>query len=170
MLLSFTCTLAAALAPGRFAASARGRLVSNPQMAAVQVIDLFPDPPSVGGNQVVAPSTSFPSLLDAPDAFKPAIVTPFPDFASVVFGELGATDLAAAAILGIALYLGPDFLLAPAGLVRACVRARVWRHSPGPSPSTHRSLRHRCLTRASGQAAACRAPSAAWWTVRHSGS
>lgn len=85
------------------------------------VIDLFPDPPPppvVGGNIYVSPATSFPTLLEQPTgSLKPATVTPFPDIAATFLAPLEQGDLLAALLLGVGLTLGPDFLLAPAGLV-----------------------------------------------------
>lgn len=94
------------------------RVAAAPRLS-VQVIDLFPDPPSVGGNAVVAPATRFPSLLDAPEAAARATVTPFPSFAEIFLAPLAPLDLVSAGFLGVAMMLGPDFLLAPAGLVSA---------------------------------------------------
>lgn len=87
------------------------------------MVDLFPDGcltvgcATIGGNVVEAPSTAFPSTLDQPLEAKRAVITPFPDTAATVFAPLEDIDLAAALTVGLALQLGPDFLLAPAGLV-----------------------------------------------------
>ena len=48
---------------------------------------------------------------------KKATITPFPDWASIVFAPSETGDLIAAVFVGTALLLGPDFLLAPAGIV-----------------------------------------------------
>ncbi|EOD20549.1 hypothetical protein EMIHUDRAFT_435873 [Emiliania huxleyi CCMP1516] len=83
----------------------------------MKVVDLFPDAPTVGGIQVVPKPSSFPDALDAPTVAKAATITPFPDVADVIFAPTGGSDLVAALFVGTALLLGPDFLLAPAGLV-----------------------------------------------------
>ena len=89
----------------------------------MEMVDLFPDGcttvgcTTIGGNVVEAPSTAFPRTLDQPAEAKRAVITPFPDITSTVFAPLEDIDLAAALIVGLALQLGPDFLLAPAGLV-----------------------------------------------------
>ena len=72
---------------------------------------------TVGGIQVVPKPLSFPDALDAPTVAKAATITPFPDVADVIFAPTGGSDLVAALFVGTALLLGPDFLLAPAGLV-----------------------------------------------------
>jgi len=87
---------------------------------ALQVVDLFPDPPTVGGNTVVPPPSRFPAALEvnpADETFSKATLTPFPTFVEVVSSPLQPVDVVAGVLLGIALLLGPDFLLAPAGLV-----------------------------------------------------
>jgi hypothetical protein len=89
-------------------------------MMALQVVDLFPDPPIVGGNAVVPPLSRFPAELEvdpSDQSFSKATLTPFPTFVEVVSSPLQPVDIAAGFLLGIALLLGPDFLLAPAGLV-----------------------------------------------------
>ena len=86
----------------------------------MEFVDLFPDPkppPSVGGNVVLAPAKDFPSSLEQPASFKPATITPFADAASIIFAPIEGMDLVATLFLGVALMLGPDFALAPAGLV-----------------------------------------------------
>ena len=85
----------------------------------MEFVDLFPDPiiPSVGGKAVVAPPSTFPTMLESPEASKAASITPFPDFFDVIFAPTEMVDVFGALFLGIALQLGPDFLLAPAGLV-----------------------------------------------------
>mmetsp|Transcript_22632 Transcript_22632/g.37390 ORF Transcript_22632/g.37390 Transcript_22632/m.37390 type:complete len:295 (+) Transcript_22632:67-951(+) len=80
-------------------------------------LDLFPDPQVIGGNAVVAPAQTFPLSLDQPATFKAATVTPFPISSDIMFAPTGPSDFAAAFLLGIALFFGPDFILAPAGLV-----------------------------------------------------
>ena len=55
--------------------------------------------------------------LAQPDTYTRATITPFPDIASIVFAPLEGIDAVATVFIGIALYLGPDFVLAPAGLV-----------------------------------------------------
>ena len=83
------------------------------------VVDLFPDPVpvTVGGIEVKAAPSTFPSTLEQPASFKAATLTPFPDMMATVLSPLEGGDLVAAGFLGVALMLGPDFLLAPAGLV-----------------------------------------------------
>ena len=86
----------------------------------MEFVDLFPDPappPSIGGNVVTAPLSSFPTALEQPESFRTATVTPFPEIASTLFAPLDNGDFIAAFFLAIALILGPDFILAPAGLV-----------------------------------------------------
>ena len=109
-----------ALAPlGRpcIALVARG---SQPQIRmGLQVVDLFPDPPVIGGNVVVAPPSRFPASLEVSpaDELRKATLTPFPTFLEVVSSPMQPMDYAAGLLLGVALLIGPDFLLAPAGLV-----------------------------------------------------
>ena len=85
----------------------------------MEFVDLFPDPVpvTVGGIEVVAPAKQFPTQLSSPASAARASITPFPDFIDVIFAPAGAPDLLGAVFLGLALQLGPDFLLAPAGLV-----------------------------------------------------
>jgi len=85
----------------------------------MEFVDLFPDPivPSVGGNIVLAPATKFPELLDSPAKSVPATITPFPDLFDIIFAPTEISDAFGALFVGVALLLGPDFLLAPAGLV-----------------------------------------------------
>ena len=81
-------------------------------------VDLFDEPPTVGGVVVTAPATLFPKQLEQPaELAKKATITPFPDWASIVFAPSETGDLIAAVFVGTALLLGPDFLLAPAGIV-----------------------------------------------------
>ena len=92
---------------------------AQPRMTSVQVIDLFPDPPTVGGRSYARPSSVFPRDLAAPEATQKvqrAVVTPRPEFTDVVFQPLGGTDGAAIVFLSLALFLGPDFMLAPLGI------------------------------------------------------
>lgn len=72
---------------------------------------------TIGGNIVTPRAANFPDSLDAQVATAKATITPFADFGSVVFAPLQQNDAIAACVLGIALLLGPDFALAPAGLV-----------------------------------------------------
>ena len=90
-----------------------------PSSMALQVVDLFPDPVdlSIGGKSFVAPSSSFPAALTAPSTSKAATVTPFPEVGSILFATLELNDAIAAVFVGFALLLGPDFILAPAGIV-----------------------------------------------------
>eukprot|EP00325_Prymnesiales_sp_UTEX-LB-985_P019903 CAMPEP_0174760634 /NCGR_PEP_ID=MMETSP1094-20130205/108871_1 /TAXON_ID=156173 /ORGANISM="Chrysochromulina brevifilum, Strain UTEX LB 985" /LENGTH=258 /DNA_ID=CAMNT_0015966575 /DNA_START=138 /DNA_END=914 /DNA_ORIENTATION=- len=95
------------------------RLVAPPVM---EFVDLFPDPappPVVGGNVVLAPAGIFPSELEQPaaESLRTAGLTPWPEVAATVFAPLESSDVIAALFLGVALMLGPDFILAPAGLV-----------------------------------------------------
>ena len=85
----------------------------------MEFVDLFPDPiiPQVGGKAVVAPPSTFPTLLESQVSSKAASITPFPEFVDVIFAPTETVDVIGAVFLGIALQLGPDFLLAPAGLV-----------------------------------------------------
>lgn len=63
-------------------------------------------------------ATKFPSALEQPDLVSsPATITPFADAASVVLAPIEGMDLVATVLLGVGLCLGPDFALAPAGLV-----------------------------------------------------
>lgn len=89
------------------------------QMSSVQVVDLFPDPPTVGGRSYVRPSAVFPRDLSAPDAtqrVQRAVVTPRPEFTDVVLQPLGAADGFAICFIALSLFLGPDFMLAPLGI------------------------------------------------------
>jgi len=108
-------------APMRSASCSRPALHSRRVLPAMEFVDLFPDPivPSVGGNAVIVPETRFPALLDSPvvSSAAPATITPFPEFIDIVFAPTEANDAIAAVFVGVALLLGPDFLLAPAGLV-----------------------------------------------------
>ena len=87
------------------------------------VQDLFPDGETfapygtVGGVILKVPDSSFPSSLEQPATAAKAVISPFPDFADIVFAPLEQIDLFSALFVGLALQLGPDFLLAPAGLV-----------------------------------------------------
>jgi hypothetical protein len=83
-------------------------------LMALQVVDLFPDPPTVGGNAVVPPPSRFPAALEVgplDETFSRATLTPFPTFVEVVSSPLQPIDIVAGVLLGIALLLGPDFLL-----------------------------------------------------------
>ena len=88
-------------------------------MMGINTFDEFGDriEVTVGGNIVAAPPTNFPQLLEVPTETTRATITPFADFTQVLFAPTELNDLIAAFFLGIALLLGPDFLLAPAGLV-----------------------------------------------------
>lgn len=81
--------------------------------------DVFGDPIDVTvGGIVVEPKPSiFPPTLEGPATSAPATITPFAEMNAVFFAPLEQGDLIAAVFLGFALLLGPDFLLAPAGLV-----------------------------------------------------
>jgi hypothetical protein len=107
--------------------------------------DEFGDPiqVTIGGNVVEPRSSLFPELLDTPGLSAPATITPYADVGSIMyrstdsnptthlthnppvlsslpwsrFAPLQQSDAIAACFLGIALLLGPDFILAPAGLV-----------------------------------------------------
>jgi len=81
------------------------------------VVDLFPDPPSVAGVVIKAKDSNFPSVLEQPTEIAKYISVPNFDPSDVLFAPLEVPDLFTALFLGIALQLGPDFLLAPAGLV-----------------------------------------------------
>ena len=83
------------------------------------VVDLFPDPPSVGGRVVLAPASTFPSSLEQPaaSAARKAAITPQPGFFEVVSSPMGGVDIAASLLLGLIIFSGPDFLLAPLGYV-----------------------------------------------------
>ena len=115
------CCFAAALSTALVAPSrpALGR-AARARTTRMEFVDLFPDPappPSVGGNVVLAPAKLFPSALEQPEVSSPATITPFADAASVIFAPVEGMDLVATIFLGIGLMLGPDFALAPAGLV-----------------------------------------------------
>merc|ERR1712070_503923 len=72
-----------------------------------------------GGRSYARPSSVFPRDLAAPEATQKvqrAVVTPRPEFTDVVFQPLGGTDGAAIVFLSLALFLGPDFMLAPLGI------------------------------------------------------
>ena len=101
------------LPPLRPAAQPR---VAIPRM---EFVDLFPDPVElrVGGNIVEAKPATFPLQLSQPDSFKAATITAFPDMGYTIFAPIQGSDLVATVFIGIALCLGPDFALAPAGLV-----------------------------------------------------
>lgn len=84
------------------------------------VVDLFPDPPSVAGVVIKAKDSNFPSVLEQPTDVARSVPISVPNFdpSDVLFAPLDVpADLFTALFLGIALQLGPDFLLAPAGLV-----------------------------------------------------
>ena len=78
-----------------------------------------PIPVTVSGYVVAPPEPNFPDLLEGPMAIVPskATITPFADASSIMFADLQQTDAIAAFFLGIALLLGPDYFLAPTGLV-----------------------------------------------------
>jgi hypothetical protein len=79
--------------------------------------DPFAAPPQIGGNEFTAQPKNFPAELAQPDTYTRATITPFPDIASIVFAPLEGIDAVATVFIGIALFLGPDFILAPAGLI-----------------------------------------------------
>ena len=83
------------------------------------VKDLFPEPPSIAGNIYVRPATNFPTTLEQPAAAPPTLSYTPVTFAEVFFAPVGLSDATGAVFLGLTLMLGPDFLLAPAGLVSA---------------------------------------------------
>ena len=86
----------------------------------MKVVDLFPDPiiVTVGGNVVEAPAKTFPTdLTPGTTSFTPATITPYAEISSVIFSPLEQSDFVAAFFLGIAIMFGPDFILAPAGIV-----------------------------------------------------
>jgi hypothetical protein len=76
-----------------------------------------PPPPTVGGIVFSPVPTDFPAALTAPEVSKAATLTPYPEAAATIFAPLEGTDIVASVLLGVALWLGPDFALAPAGLV-----------------------------------------------------
>ena len=94
------------------------RAARPPLMMASQV-DVFGDPIqiTVGGNLVEAKASNFPDVLEGPTSYSKATITPFADFGSIVFAPMEPNDAIAAVFIGIALMLGPDFLLAPTGLI-----------------------------------------------------
>ena len=94
------------------------RAARPPLMMASQV-DVFGDPIqiTVGGNLVEAKASNFPDVLEGPASYSKATITPFADFGSIVFAPMEPNDAIAAVFIGIALMLGPDFLLAPTGLI-----------------------------------------------------
>jgi len=98
--------------------------------ASMAVVDLFPDPPSVAGTVIRAKDSNFPSLLEQPADMTRSVPISAPNWlkvpepgtfsfdpSDVFLAPLDVPDLATALFVGIALQLGPDFLLAPAGLV-----------------------------------------------------
>ena len=91
--------------------------VVTSSLAYEQVVDLFPDPPSVAGVVIRAPESKFPSVLEQPAEIARSLSSPTATFSEVFLAPLEPADLAAAVFVGLALQLGPDFLLAPAGLV-----------------------------------------------------
>jgi len=103
-------------APPRLGARTR---TFPPRMEFVK--DLFAEPelPSVGGKVVLAVPKVFPSSLEQPASggLKAATVTPWPDITATIMAPLDEGDLVRTLFVGVALALGPDFLLAPAGLV-----------------------------------------------------
>ena len=90
------------------------RRLGRPQMRMVDVFDVVP---SVGGNAVVPRPTTFTPTLEMPSSYKPATITPYIDPSQIFLTPLELPDVVAAVFLGIALLIGPDFILAPAGLV-----------------------------------------------------
>ena len=83
------------------------------------VVDLFPDPiiVKIGGNEFTPAPTRFPYEIEQPATYTAATVTPWPDIVSTIFAPCSEGDLIATLFLGVALALGPDFILAPSGLV-----------------------------------------------------
>ena len=71
----------------------------------------------VGGNVVAPRVDSYPAGLESPAEALKATITPFAGIGEVVFAPLEGQDFIAAFFIGVALLLGPDFVLAPAGLV-----------------------------------------------------
>jgi len=82
----------------------------------MKLVDLFA-PPMVGNQPYVRPKSVFPAEISAPSVAQAAQRTPLPDVASTILAPLELGDLPASVLVGVALLLGPDFLLAPAGLV-----------------------------------------------------
>jgi len=95
--------------------------------ATMAVVDLFPDPPSVAGVLIKAKDSKFPLVLEQPTDIARSVPISAPNWlqpgtlpfdpTDVLLAPLDVPDLGAALFVGIALQLGPDFLLAPAGLV-----------------------------------------------------
>lgn len=97
-------------------------------MSGIKVVDLFPEPPAVAGRIYVTPARVFPTALEPQgqladsaavsvrDQAAAAVASPAGvNVAEVLLAPLGPTDLVCAALLGTAIYLGPDFVFAPAG-------------------------------------------------------
>lgn len=99
------------------------RMVDAPPFSTISrdQIDVFGDPIEivVGGNVLKTPDTRFPDLLEGPSSYTKATITPFADAGSIVFAPLQDSDIIATLFIGVALMLGPDYFLAPAGLVSA---------------------------------------------------
>ncbi|KAL1498533.1 hypothetical protein AB1Y20_013854 [Prymnesium parvum] len=121
MALALAALLSSGLLVSPASPPAARRLPTRPRTPSTTLaaVDLFaePLPPSVGGKLLLAPAPNFPPSLESPPAALPASITPFPALADVFLAPLAPADLAAALSLALALLLGPDFLLAPAGLV-----------------------------------------------------
>ena len=93
------------------------RLHRRVGLVQMRMVELFDEPPSIGGNAVVPRPSTFTPTLEMPSDYKPATITPFVDASSAFLSPIELPDVVAAVFLGIALLLGPDFVLAPAGLV-----------------------------------------------------
>lgn len=89
------------------------RRSSSQQMVSVKGLE----DQSINGYSIAPRASQFPATLEAPTDYKVAKMAPLPDVSQVFFAPLEGSDLVAAFFVGIALMLGPDFLLAPAGLV-----------------------------------------------------
>jgi len=91
------------------------------------MVDLFPDPPSVAGTVIRAKDSKFPSVLEQPADAARSVPVSAPNWLQpgtiqfdpfdVLLAPLDVPDIGAALFVGIALQLGPDFLLAPAGII-----------------------------------------------------
>lgn len=95
-----------------------GARAISPRMG-IGGFDEFGDPLEVvvGGNVVAPRATDYPSTLELPAYVAKATITPFAEWTSIIFAPLEGDDIPATFFVGVALLLGPDFVLAPAGLV-----------------------------------------------------